>query len=326
MANQGFEQIGISRCSVHVERRVGQHVVELAEASERAFVVGVGLLHVTAQAVDGQVHLGELDGFQRLFGAGYLHVQAAALADLAFERQLFAAKSEQRGVHQRDLFFNEAEALAPVSPAPKVRVPAHQRAKRGRKPLDPGLPREVIRYELPEGERVCPHDGSALKEIGVEASEQLDIVPLQVRVIRHERVKYACPCCSGTVRTAAAPAKLVPKGLLTENALAWVISAKYQDALPLYRQAALLARFGGEIARNTLAHTVVQVGRGVQPLINLLRDHLLDAAILHGDETELQVLKEDGRPARAKSYLWVQMSGWPSAVHLCALAQCQDRG
>jgi transposase len=238
----------------------------------------------------------------------------------AFERQLFAAKSEQRGAHQRDLFFNEAEVLAPLATAPKVRVPAHERIKRGRKPLDPALPREVIRYELPEEARVCPHDGSALKEIGVEASEQLDIVPLQVRVIRHERVKYACPCCSGTVRTAAAPAKLLPKGLLTENALAWVITAKYQDALPLYRQAALLGRFGGDIARNTLAHSVVQVGRAVQPLINLLRDHLLDAELVHGDETELQVLKEDGRPARAKSYLWAQMSGCGPPVRLFTYA------
>jgi transposase len=239
----------------------------------------------------------------------------------AFERQLFAAKSEQRGIHQRDLFFNEAEALAPATgSAPKVQVPAHERAKRGRKPLDPALPREVIRYELPEGERVCPHDGSALKEIGVEASEQLDIIPLQVRVIRHERVKYACSCCSGTVRTAPAPAKLLPRGLLTENALAWVITAKYQDALPLYRQAALMGRFGGEIARNTLAHSVVQVGRAVQPLINLLRDHLLDADLVHGDETELQVLKEDGRPAQRKSYLWAQMSGCGPPVRLFTYA------
>lgn len=71
----------------------------------------------------------------------------------------------------------------------------HARKKPGRKPLDPALPREVIRYELPESERVCPHDGSVLVEIGVEASEQLDIIPQQVRVIRHERVKYACPRC-----------------------------------------------------------------------------------------------------------------------------------
>jgi transposase len=167
----------------------------------------------------------------------------------AFERQLFAAKSEQRGLHQRDLFFNEAEALAPVAAA-KVQVPAHARAKRGRKPLDPALPREVIRYELPEPERVCPHDGSPLQEIGIEASEQLDIVPLRVRVIRHERVKYACPCCRQGMRTAPAPAKLLPRGLLTENTLAWVISAKYQDALPLYRQALLLGLWRGDRAQH----------------------------------------------------------------------------
>ena len=238
----------------------------------------------------------------------------------AFERTLYAAKNEARGTHQRDLFFNEAETLAPASETPKVRVPAHERARRGRKPLDPALPREVIRYELPEAERVCPHDGAALKAIGVEASEQLDIIPAQVRVIRHERVKYACPCCAQGVRTAALPPKLLPKSLLTESSLAWVISAKYQDALPLYRQAAILARCGGEIARNTLAHNVVRVGMAVTPIINLLRDHLLDARLLYGDETELQVLKEDGRPAQSKSYLWVQVAGTGPPVRLFTYA------
>jgi transposase len=239
----------------------------------------------------------------------------------AMERTLFAAKSEARGIHQRDLFFNEAEVLAALPLAiKKIEVPAHMRAKRGRKPLDPALERKVVRYELPESERVCPHDGAALKEIGVEASEQLDIIPAQVRVIRHERVKYACPCCSQGVRTAAAPPKLIPKALLTENALAWVITAKYQDALPLYRQAALLNRFGGDIVRNTLAHNVIRVGQAVTPIINLLRDHLLDADLIHGDETELQVLKEAGRAATAKSYLWVQMSGSGPPVRLFTYA------
>jgi transposase len=99
----------------------------------------------------------------------------------------------------------------------KIDVPAHQRAKRGRKPLDPALPREVRRHELPEDERVCPHDGAALREIGVEVSEQLDIIPQQVRVIRHERVKYACPCCDGGLRLAAKPPQVIPKGLLSES-------------------------------------------------------------------------------------------------------------
>jgi len=235
-----------------------------------------------------------------------------------FKRQLFAAKSEASSHEQKDLFFNEAESLgASAQPASEeaddsdeIEVAGHKRkAKRGRKPLDPALPREVVRHELPEHERVCPHDGARLREIGVQASEQLDIVPQQVRVVRHERVKYACPCCDGTIRLAPRPAQVIPKGLLTEGALAWVVTAKYLDALPLYRQAVLLGRFGGtDIARNTLAASVVRVGQAVQPVINLLRDALLDSPLIHGDETEIQVLKEAGRKAQNKSYVWAQVT------------------
>jgi transposase len=233
-----------------------------------------------------------------------------------FKRQLFDAKSEVSAAHQKDLFFNEAEIEgAQVQPAAsevedeKVEVPAHKRTKRGRKPLDPALPRDVRRHELPEDERVCPHDGAALREIGVEVSEQMDVIPQQVRVIRHERVKYACPCCDGGLRLAAKPPQVIPKGLLSEAALAWVITSKYLDGLPLYRQAALLGRFGGtELSRNTLAASVVRVGQATQPVINLMRDALLDSFIVHGDETEVQVLKEPGRKAQAKSYMWVQMT------------------
>ena len=238
-----------------------------------------------------------------------------------FMRKIFAAKSEVSSQSQKDMFFNEAEGLgAQTQPAQQeeiqpdadgattIDVPVHQRAKRGRKPLDPTLPRTVVRHELPESERICPHDGSALKEIGVEASEQLDIIPQQVRVIRHERVKYACPCCDGTLRLAAKPAQVIPKGLFSEGLLAWVITSKYCDGLPLYRQAALLGRFGGsDLSRNTLAASVVRVGEAVQPIINLLRDHLLDAPVAHGDETQIQVLKEPGKSAQSKSYMWVQM-------------------
>jgi transposase len=233
-----------------------------------------------------------------------------------FKRQLFAAKSEVLGTHQTDMFFNEAEAEgAAAQPAgeevddDRVEVPAHKRTKRGRKPLDPALPREVVRHELPEGERTCPHDGAQLREIGVEVSEQLDIVPQQVRVIRHERVKYACPCCDGGMRLAAKPPQVIPKGLLSEAALGWVITSKYLDGLPLYRQAALLGRFGGtQMSRTTLAASVVRVGQAVQPVINLMRDQLLEAPLVFGDETELQVLKEPGRKAQTKSYVWAQMT------------------
>jgi transposase len=242
----------------------------------------------------------------------------------AFLRRLFAAKSEARAnPAQRDLFLNEAEALAPTGspiaeevPPEGVEVAGLIRKKRGRKPLDPQLPREIVRHELPESERVCAHDGARLVEIGAEISEQLDIIPQQVRVIQHHRVKYACPCCDEGIRVTPTPARMIPKGLLTEAALAWVVTAKYQDSLPLYRQAALLSRFGGDLSRNTLAASVVRAGHAVQPIINLLRDHLLDADLILGDETVIQVLKESGRAAQSKSYLWAQMTGSGPPIRL----------
>ena len=235
-------------------------------------------------------------------------------------RKVFAASSEVLGTHQKDMFFNEAEALAAATKASPTQqdsvddsddteVAGHKRAKRGRKPLDPALPRHVVRHELNGSDRICAHDGSTLVEIGVEASEQLDIIPQQVRVIRHERVKYACPCCDKGLRLAGKPAQIIPKGLFSEAALAWIATSKFDDGLPLYRQAALLGRFGGtDLSNNTMAASIVRVGAATQPVINLLRDHLLDSPLVYGDETTVQVLKEPGRAAQAKSYMWVQMT------------------
>ena len=98
----------------------------------------------------------------------------------------------------------------------------------------------------------------------------------------HERVKYACPCCRGWVVTAPAPRRLIEKGVLSDNVLAWVSTAKDQDALPLYRQAGILKRFGGDLGRNTLATNVMRCGDAVQGLVNQLRHTLLDAEVVYG--------------------------------------------
>lgn len=180
------------------------------------------------------------------------------------------------------LLSQESEVDIPVS--------GHQRKQSGRKPLDPALPRKVIRTTLPESARICAHDGVVLVEIGVEVSEQLDIIPQQVRAIRHERVKYACPCCDQSIKVTPARLRIIPKGLFTEAALARCITAKFTDGPPLYRIAALIKRFGGDISRNTLAAIVVRIGIAIEPLINLLRDHLLDSEVVFGDETVVQVL------------------------------------
>ncbi|MBU9337253.1 IS66 family transposase [Burkholderia multivorans] len=232
----------------------------------------------------------------------------------AYRRGLFGAKSEARDSDQPGL-FNEAEALgANATPAqedhPATAVAAHTRTRRGhRKPLDPALPREVVRHELPAAERFCANDGHALVEFGVEISEQLDVIPEQLRVIQHQRVKYACPCCDLGIKVTPAPARIIPRGLLSESALAWIAAGKFQFGMPLYRQAGLLRRFGGDISSNTVAASMVRAGLATQPVINLMRDALLEADVIYCDETTFQVLKEEGRRPQTKSYVWAQMSG-----------------
>ncbi len=104
--------------------------------------------------------------------------------------------AEDRSATQQWL-FNEAEALvrAAVEAPETITIPAHDRKKRGRKPLSAALPRIEVLHDLCADQKVCPHDGAALQRIGEETSEQLDYIPAVVRVLKHIRPKYACPCC-----------------------------------------------------------------------------------------------------------------------------------
>lgn len=232
--------------------------------------------------------------------------------------QQFGASSEQWSVDQMRL-FNEAEAIVDregvdedtESDADTIAVPAHGRKRGGRKPLPPELPRIEVIYELPESERVCPHDGATLKVIDQVATEQLDIIPAQVRVIQHIRKKYSCPCCDGTIKTAPMPNQPIPKSRVSSGLLAYIIINKFADALPLYRQEQIFQRIGIELSRANLANWVIKAGQLVQPLINLMRDKNLEYDIVGMDETVVQVLKEPGKAPQSQSYLWVQRGGPP---------------
>jgi transposase len=229
--------------------------------------------------------------------------------NLALARR-YAASSEKLSSDQIRLFDEaEVEAAVPAADEP-ITVPEHTRRKRGRKPLPEALPRIEVIHELPDNERVCPHDGHPLAEIGAVTSEQLDIIPAKIQVIRHIRKQYACRC-GQCIKTAALPPQPIPKSLASPGLLAHVAVSKYQDALPLYRQEAILSRIGVELPRATLANWMIQAGTLIQPLINLLRERLLAYDILQMDETPVQVLKEPGRAAQSKSYLWLQRGGPP---------------
>ena len=140
-----------------------------------------------------------------------------------------------------------------------VTVPAHSRKKVGRKPLPDHLPRVREEHDIPDEEKVCPCCQGTLHRMGEEISEQLDIIPAKVQVIQHVRPKYACRTCEDKVKTAPLPPQPIPRSIATPGLLAYIITSKYVDGLPLYRlEHFTLARLGVEITRATMATWVVR--------------------------------------------------------------------
>jgi transposase len=230
--------------------------------------------------------------------------------NLALARR-YAASSEKISPDQYRLFDEaETDTEAPLEDD-EVIIPTHSRKKGGRKKLPESLPRVDVIHELSATDRICPHDGATLAEIGEVTSEQLDIIPAKIQVIRHIRKQYACEC-GQCIKTADLPKQPIPKSMASPGLLAHITISKYQDALPLYRQETILRRIGVDIPRATLANWMIKAGTLIQPLINLLRDQMLDYDIIQMDETPVQVLKEPDKRAQSKSYIWLQRGGPPN--------------
>ena len=224
----------------------------------------------------------------------------------------FGSSSEKVSADQLAL-FNEAELeydFAEVTPETET-VAEHTRKRGHRRGLSKDLPRVEVVHDLPEVDKTCAC-GCEKTCIGEESSEQLEIIPAQIRVIRNIFPKYSCQQCEDAGIQRANPAlSPIPRSNVTAELLAYIITAKFQDGLPFYRQEKIFNRLGAEISRTTMARWVIQSLEPVQPLLNLINDEAVAHDIIAVDETSLQVLKEDGKPATSKSYMFVRQGGPP---------------
>jgi transposase len=224
------------------------------------------------------------------------------------KRNQFGAKSE-RWESSEQLVFNEAEVLI-QNPAPEkddyiVEVKGHTKKVHGhRKPLPEHLSREVIKVELPESEQFS-EQGDKLKVIGWEISEKLKYEPAKISVIEYHRAKYGVD--SGDYEKTAPPIpSVIPKGIATPELLAAIIVGKYSDGLPLYRLEEIFSRQDVELNRTTMARWMVKVSESLLPIRNVLSDRMFSSHAISCDETSVQVLKENGREAEAKSWMIVR--------------------
>jgi transposase len=236
----------------------------------------------------------------------------------------FAPSSEKL----KDRVFDEAEQIAatqctdddddaddafalPDTGLPETDRPAQ--GKRGRKPLPAHLPRQRIEYDLPEEQKVCPCCSNALHRMGEEISEQLHY-EVKASVLQHVRFKYACRDCDRNaertpVITAPMPAQPLPGSNASPEIIAAVTVGKFVDGTPLYRMEDVLARVDIPVSRGTLAKWIIRPAQlHYSRLYKALHQTLLSQDLILGDETTTQVLKEQGKTAQSKSYMWVYRS------------------
>ncbi len=139
-----------------------------------------------------------------------------------------------------------------------------------------------------------------------DITEQLDVEPARFFVHRHIRPQYACKHCE-TITAAPIPPAVIDGGMAAVGLLAWVLTNKYLDHLPLYRLEQIAARHQVTLSRSTLADWVGRTGVLLQPLVDRLRWHLLQGNSLHADETPVQQL-DPGNGKTRRAYLWAYRS------------------
>jgi len=233
----------------------------------------------------------------------------------SLQDKLFGRKTEKLRWDDNQLsLFDMPEPECPILEEPeKIIVPSHTRKKRGRKPLPENLPRVEVIHELTEEERQCGC-GCLKTRSGQEVSEQLDIIPAQMRVIRNIRYKYVCKNCEGveddgpTVTIARMPEQMIPKSMATPGLLAHILTAKFADALPFYRQEKQFTRMGVELPRSTMCNWAMKVSQACEILMGFMQAWILKGPVINVDETTVQVLKV---PERSKCYMWVFKGGTP---------------
>ena len=202
-----------------------------------------------------------------------------------------------------------------VSEKQPVRVTAHTRkAKRTLEEFAANLEEKVETIDLPEEQKVTA-DGRPLRYVGVDLVRSELIREPSKAYIRKIFIKtYADPKAEeetgrADLRRPHVNAPLLPHSYASASVVTDIIVKKFADALPLYRQEQMWKRLGVDLKRNAKAHWVVLTAETyLKPFSDAFLRELFRQAVIHADETVLQVNKEPGREATAESRIWAYVS------------------
>jgi transposase len=233
-----------------------------------------------------------------------LHIEHLKLLLAKLQRARYGRSSEQldERINQLELSIEELEA-ARAQDLPSIELPEQVKGKPVRKPLPASLARETVSHPPVPAESPCPSCGGKLRYLGEDVSEVLERVPEQFKVIRHVRPKFSCSCCSQIVQ-APAPSRPIERSIAGPGLLAHILTAKYCDHQPLYRQSQIYARDGIDLDRSTLAGMVGRCGALFTPLAAAIGKHVKAALKIHADDIPIPVLSP-GNGKTKTGRLWV---------------------
>ncbi|EHS1645583.1 IS66 family transposase [Escherichia coli] len=220
-------------------------------------------------------------------------------------RMNFGSRSEKvsRRIAQMEADLNrlqkESDTLTGRVYDPAVQRPLRQ--TRPRKPFPESLPRDEKRL-LPAAP-CCPNCGGSLSYLGEDTAEQLELMRSAFRVIRTVREKHACTQCDAIVQ-APAPSRPIERGIAGPGLLARVLTSKYAEHTPLYRQSEIYGRQGVELSRATLGRWTGAVAELLEPLYDVLRQYVLMPGKVHADDIPVPV-QEPGSGKTRTARLWV---------------------
>jgi transposase len=225
-------------------------------------------------------------------------------------RRIYGRKSEKLDPNQLLLFAREILEPAAVEPpgtetaapagepaptdtaAPEAKpagATAPQKNGHGRKPLPANLPRQRIVHDVAPEQRTCPDCGAQRCCIGEEVREQLDYIPASVIVVEHVRPKYACPDCQAHVVIAERLPEPIEKGRPGPGLLAYVITSKYADHLPLYRLEGIFRRQGVALSRQTMCDWMAVCAELLEPIYKEMHRRVLRSNVIGTDDTRVPV-------------------------------------
>ena len=228
-----------------------------------------------------------------------LLVQALRVRIAKLQKQKFGPSSEkiEREIEQLELALEdlqvalaEAEDASPDdedAPDTEDQVPATAEPRQRRRPkVSKDTPRE--RRELDPGDS-CPDCGGDLRVVGEDVSELIDMIAAQLKVIEIARVKKSCRRCERMVQEPA-PSRPIPRSMAGPNLLAYVLTSKFDDHVPLYRQNEIFARMGADIPATTLVDWCGGAMKTLAPLIEKIEADVMSSDLLHADDTPIRVL------------------------------------